>query len=95
MGMDNCYNCEVHDICMRWRKPALYGVKKELGCDKHFKRSVDAVEVVHGRWVNAAGCRTICNHCGEYPLYDYWGKLKFSAYCPNCGAKMDGERKAQ
>lgn len=54
--------------------------------------AVDAVEVVHGWWVNAAGCRTICNHCGEYPLYDYWGKLKFSAYCPNCGAKMDGDR---
>ena len=54
--------------------------------------AVDAAEVVHGRWVNAAGCRTICNHCGEYPLYDYWGKQKLSAYCPNCGAKMDGER---
>ena len=47
---------------------------------------VDAVKVVHGRWVNAAGGRTICNNCGEYPLYDYFGRQKFSYYCPNCGA---------
>lgn len=53
--------------------------------------TVDAVEVVHGQWVNAAGCRTICNKCGEYPLYDYFGRLKLSNYCPNCGAKMDGD----
>ncbi len=42
----------------------------------------------NGQWVDVAGCRTICNHCGEYPLYDYWGKLKLSTYCPNCGADM-------
>jgi hypothetical protein len=53
--------------------------------------TVDAVEVVHGRWVNAAGCRTICDHCGEYPLYDYWGRQKLSNYCPNCGKKMGSE----
>ncbi len=57
------------------------------------RKIVDAVEVVHGRWVNASGARTICNNCGEYPLYDYFGRQKFSYYCPNCGAKMDGERK--
>lgn len=51
--------------------------------------TVDAVEVVHGRWNNVAGGRTICNKCGEYPLYDYFGRQKFSYYCPNCGAKMD------
>lgn len=57
-------------------------------------KKVDAVEVVNGRWVNAAGGRTICNNCGEYPLYDYFGRQKFSNYCPNCGAKkIDGERK--
>ena len=53
--------------------------------------TVDAVPVVHGRWVNASGCRTICNNCFEYPLYDYFGRLKLSNYCPNCGARMDLE----
>lgn len=46
--------------------------------------------VKHGRWIEAAGGRTICNQCGEYPLYDYFGRLKLSTACPNCGAKMDG-----
>ena len=55
--------------------------------------TVDAVPVVHGAWVNVAGCRTICNHCGEYPLYDYFGRLKLSNSCPNCGAIMDLEVK--
>lgn len=52
--------------------------------------AVDAVEVKHGKWSHVAGGRTICNQCGEYPLYDYFGKQKFSNYCPRCGAKMEG-----
>ena len=55
--------------------------------------TVDAVPVVHGAWVNVAGCRTICNNCREYPLYDYFGRLKLSNYCHNCGATMDLEVK--
>lgn len=52
--------------------------------------TIEAEPVKHGRWVEAAGGRTICNQCGEYPLYDYFGRLKLSTACPNCGAKMDG-----
>lgn len=47
--------------------------------------------VKHGRWIEAAGGRTICNQCGEYPLYDYFGRLKLSTACPHCGSKMDLE----
>lgn len=49
----------------------------------------DGIEVSCAKWVNAAGCRTICNHCGEYPLYDYFGRLKLSRFCPTCGANME------
>lgn len=42
-----------------------------------------------GEWSHCAGGRSICNHCGEYPLYDYFGRQKFSNYCPHCGAKME------
>ena len=48
----------------------------------------DAVQ--HGQWANVSGGRTICNQCGEYPLYDFFGRQKLSRSCPNCGAKMDG-----
>ena len=57
--------------------------------------TVDAVEVVHGRWIEkeekiwnlekpiVTGWE--CSKCGEmYGHYTY-------NYCPNCGAKMDGD----
>ena len=62
---------------------------------------VDAVEVVHGRWnprphnrINEYGkvvkyCDFYyCSECGtERPIVPPY------KYCPNCGAKMDGERR--
>ena len=55
--------------------------------------TVDAVEVVHGRWENGD-----CTACG-FDIRDLidgdsdfrgwvWEGLP---YCPNCGAKMDGD----
>ncbi len=51
--------------------------------------TVDAVEVVHGRWiyepVEFAYEKDIkCSVCGSYVEHT-------SNYCPNCGAKMDGD----
>ena len=51
--------------------------------------SVDAVEVVHGRWIYEPVEFTYekdikCSVCGSYAKHA-------SNYCPNCGAKMDGE----
>ena len=58
--------------------------------------TVDAVEVVHGRWIptyhtyyNRDGACQIADefHCSVCEIYsrDKWN------YCPNCGAKMDGD----
>ena len=75
-------------------------------CDIDAATTVDAVEVVHGRWEDG-----ICSNCKkealstswDEPIYDYdWEEnLRYSYtethtehiltdYCPNCGAKMDG-----
>lgn len=55
--------------------------------------AVDAAPVVHGRWIDEnpdifLDPRMRCSICTwvERPL------IKWS-YCPNCGAKMDGERR--
>ena len=52
--------------------------------------TVDAVEVVHGRWISIGANRytriSQCSNCCA--KYDF-----MSNYCPNCGAKMDGERR--
>ena len=54
----------------------------------------DVVEVKHGRWedrpieeVSLNGLFYKCSLCGKTTRYDLWN------YCPNCGAKMDGECK--
>ena len=49
--------------------------------------TVDAVEVVHGRWDDE--CR--CTVCGWYGEDWYKRDVYYFDYCPNCGAKMDGD----
>lgn len=55
--------------------------------------TIEAKPVVHAHWDNVSGGRTICTNCGNYPLYDYFGRLKLSEICPHCGAQMDEEVK--
>lgn len=60
--------------------------------------TVDAAEVVHGRWLNWKELfpnkfallslwkrKGFCSHCGAFKQKDN--------YCPNCGTKMDGDLK--
>ena len=83
-------------------------IVNSLGCfanphcpDDRIKRikelpTVDAVPVVHGRWVD-----NHCTVCGMMPMgEELWTHMdieppkmeRFMDYCPTCGAKMDGER---
>ena len=50
--------------------------------------TVDAAEVVHGRWVMGFSVR--CSVCNGYALTDEDNDPWITPYCPNCGAKMDG-----
>ena len=67
------------------------------------EQSVDAVEVVNGRWEIANDGTHFCPHCGCDAPYT-WDDIdrnfinsaddvpdRPSNYCPNCGAKMDGD----
>lgn len=72
---------------------------------QHFLESattVDAVPVVHGRWVDRydweyANQLFECSECGNPALYTFkvdalWHEhivQVLSDYCPHCGAKMD------
>ena len=48
--------------------------------------TVDAVEVVHGRWIVDDSGVIICSECGaEHEWLDYR-----ATFCEDCGAKMDG-----
>ena len=35
--MAECVNCIHHDVCVKLGKPSLYGINKELGCDKYLE----------------------------------------------------------
>lgn len=53
--------------------------------------TVDAVEVVHGQWIEEEIYdKIICDVCGhEWNIFD--NDTETFNYCPNCGAKMDGD----
>ena len=51
----------------------------------HHVPTVDAVEVVHGRWLQDEPATVLCSEC-NYRANAY----NNTPYCPNCGAKMDG-----
>ena len=66
--------------------------------------TVDAVEVVHGRWEDFADkhyksakrhdfrCSVCNNRASKFVggIEDWWDMWEPN-YCPNCGAKMDGD----
>lgn len=49
--------------------------------------TVDAVEVVHGRWENITGGMIILGDCSKCKVRQ---PVIGTNYCKNCGAKMDG-----
>jgi hypothetical protein len=60
--------------------------------------TVDAVEVVHGRWEHdSVGFDDYwkCSACGEdwFFIDDPTEEYAKVNYCPNCGATMDGDSK--
>ena len=80
--MGICTNCNHYLVCHYYDKNAEE-------CN-HFQDKANFVEVVHGRWIDAR------EYCGDYMCSNcdaLYGTNKFN-YCPNCGAKMDGERRA-
>ena len=55
-------------------------------------KTVEAVEVVHGRWEKAEYNGFLrCDQCKDVYINEEWLEDGKWNYCPNCGAKMDGD----
>lgn len=58
--------------------------------------SVEAVDVQpirHGRWTHDMYTQWKCSECGNFLDFDGLNCGRGTAfYCPNCGARMDGEQ---
>lgn len=54
--------------------------------------AADDVEVVHGKWIEHRPNVYECTACHTW--YGNYGGNEEWRYCPNCGAKMDGDGNA-
>lgn len=55
--------------------------------------AVDVSPVRHGRWIYGEDIDIQCSVCGADALTEGDYRQTRSNYCPNCGARMDGEEK--
>lgn len=53
--------------------------------------TVDAVPMVHGRWVHLGGDEWCCSVCGFVITTEGSWDKPTKKYCEDCGAKMKGE----
>ena len=72
------------------KAPKWDGHTPQVAIDRISKISTDVVEVRHGEWLpQYEGSSLVkCSVCG----YEFCDRIESGNYCPNCGAKMDGER---
>lgn len=66
----------------------IFGIESVLEYAENLP-AADVAPVAHGRWDILDGYKTrrVCSVCGwDVPEYG-----KFYSYCPNCGARMDGD----
>lgn len=86
-----CHHCTEYDSC----------TSQNGKCDDFdmiiidHAPTIDAVPVVHGRWIDSMCRDWRCSECSEkinkvrnVDGYCYDDKPN---YCPNCGARMDGD----
>lgn len=68
----------------------------DASMEVHCAPTVDAVEVVHGEWSTIEDDYTgmvalQCSECNQEWWFEDEPPMKIYHYCPNCGAKMDGD----
>ena len=79
------YIKELHEV----DAPMIAGAVERCLQKLEEQPTVDAVEVVHGQWKEPYQLYVVCSECGTgYVKYEF---IERANYCPNCGAKMDGD----
>lgn len=89
------------DDALNATREEVYWTESEAAAVRSFlvkRPKVDAVEVVHGRWIPLE----YDGYADGNPVWDLWecsecrdehsgDEDTLTPYCPNCGARMDGE----
>lgn len=98
----SCKDCVHFKACVGFMYSEIDTCKNiEASMEKHandnvcdlFKNAADVVEVMHGEWImtDLRFAEMSCSICG-FTYYGEYDEECMSKYCPECGAKMDGER---
>ena len=83
MANENRRLIDANDL---WQKTFICDEVAEVRKFIENAPTVDAVPVVHGRWIHKGAWHIECSECNY--ILAHIGEAK--NYCPNCGAKMDG-----
>lgn len=83
---------EREALVHRLKSPYLFNITQRIFDIISEIPAADVAPVVHGRWVTHYRSGTPVAEGYVSTCCDMWNNRK-SDYCPNCGAKMDGERK--
>ena len=86
--MLKCINCYHYKACFSF-SPILAPLNGGVICEEFINTS-DVVEVKHGTWL-PYGYKWTCSVCKGKANIDGTPIQNGLYYCPNCGAKMDGE----
>lgn len=81
-------------LCSIGRNAKNFETAKDIeqaGLIVQLEPAADVVEVKHGEWINEREFLYKCSLCGDRAFIRF--DRKPCRYCPNCGAKMDGEIK--
>lgn len=93
---DGACDCCCEENCIQCKRPNM---RCDFRKDLDDAPTVDAVPVVHGRWINKTENRKMdelciyttervdCSVCDH--IFWHTSALTYS-FCPHCGAKMDG-----
>lgn len=85
---------DVFDYCRKGIPEEIPDIDERCSS---FKNKADVVEVKHGYWeLKPSGhyshVGSFCSVCGKKSGIGGNRENQLKPYCPNCGAKMDGER---
>ena len=56
--------------------------------------AADVAPVKHGHWSHLGGDEWCCSNCGQIVTTEGSWERPWQKFCPNCGARMDGDADA-
>ena len=86
---------DAQEKCKKSGGNFRYGVLSNVRANLLKQPTVDALPVVHGKWIHPDQQEEklisgICSHC-RWEAHYYEDDVVDMPYCPNCGARMDLE----